>query len=74
MILHHVEIWVPSLTVAESSWGWLLTELGWTLFQDWPGGRSRRSGSTYLVFEESPARRRPVQGAPPTSRNMRGQA
>lgn len=53
--LHHVEFWVPDLASAERSWGWLLGELGWTLFQHWERGRSWRLGATYLVFEESPA-------------------
>lgn len=53
--LHHVEIWVPDLTAARRSWGWLLGELGWTPFQEWPAGRSWRLGPTYLVLEESPA-------------------
>jgi catechol 2,3-dioxygenase-like lactoylglutathione lyase family enzyme len=52
---HHVELWVPSLPRAVESWGWLLTALGWEPFQDWPDGRSWRSGSAYLVVEESPA-------------------
>jgi hypothetical protein len=39
-----------------ASWGWLLGELGYELFQDWPGGQSWRSGPTYIVLEQSPAR------------------
>ena len=54
--LHHVEMWVPNLDRATATWGWLLGELGYDIFQDWPGGRSWRSGSTYIVFEQSPAR------------------
>ena len=53
--LHHVEVWVPDLAAASRSWGWLLGELGWTLHQDWPAGRSWRLGATYIVLEESPA-------------------
>ncbi|MFC5805535.1 VOC family protein [Streptomyces formicae] len=53
--LHHVEIWVPDLDVAITSFGWLLEELGYTLSQSWPDGRSWQLGSTYLVFEQSPA-------------------
>jgi catechol 2,3-dioxygenase-like lactoylglutathione lyase family enzyme len=53
--LHHVEIWVPDLDVAVASLGWLLETLGYTLFQSWDAGRSWRLGSTYLVFEQSPA-------------------
>jgi catechol 2,3-dioxygenase-like lactoylglutathione lyase family enzyme len=53
--LHHVEVWVPDLAGAVTSWGWLLGELGWTPFQDWPAGRSWRHGEVYLVLEQSPA-------------------
>ena len=53
--LHHVELWVPDLARAVRSWGWLLDELGYTPFQQWPAGRSWRLGPTYLVLEQSPA-------------------
>ncbi|WP_188191203.1 VOC family protein [Nonomuraea sp. SYSU D8015] len=52
--LHHVEIWVPDLSRATSSWQWLLEALGYTVFQDWKNGRSWRLGATYLVLEQSP--------------------
>jgi catechol 2,3-dioxygenase-like lactoylglutathione lyase family enzyme len=52
--LHHVELWVPSLDRAVVSWGWLLTQLGYTRYQDWPAGRSWRLGPTYIVVEQSP--------------------
>jgi catechol 2,3-dioxygenase-like lactoylglutathione lyase family enzyme len=54
-VLHHVELWVPDLAGSSGPWGWLLGELGWTVFQDWPGGRSWRYGDVYLVLEQSPA-------------------
>jgi len=54
--LHHIELWVPNLDRADATWGWLLGELGYELFQDWPGGRSWRLGPTYIVLEQSPAR------------------
>jgi catechol 2,3-dioxygenase-like lactoylglutathione lyase family enzyme len=53
--LHHVELWVPDLARACTQWGWLLGELGYTQFQDWPAGRSWRLGASYLVIEQSPA-------------------
>ena len=53
--IHHVELWVPDLGRAIASWGWLLGELGYEEFQDWPDGRSWRSGATYIVVEQSPA-------------------
>jgi catechol 2,3-dioxygenase-like lactoylglutathione lyase family enzyme len=52
---HHVELWVPDLAAAVAEWGWLLGELGWEQFQDWPAGRSWRCGDAYLVVEQSPA-------------------
>jgi catechol 2,3-dioxygenase-like lactoylglutathione lyase family enzyme len=54
--IHHIELWVPDLTRAETSWGWLLDALGYELFQQWPQGRSWRAGGTYIVLEQSPAR------------------
>jgi catechol 2,3-dioxygenase-like lactoylglutathione lyase family enzyme len=54
--LHHVELWVPDLPRALASFGWLLGELGYTSFQDWPGGHSWQLGATYLVVEASPDR------------------
>ncbi len=53
--LHHVELWVPDLECAVRQWGWLLAELGYTPFQDWPDGRSWRLGTMYVVVEQSPA-------------------
>jgi catechol 2,3-dioxygenase-like lactoylglutathione lyase family enzyme len=53
--LHHVELWVPSLSRAEQSWGWLLDALGWAEHQRWPAGVSWILGATYLVIEQSPA-------------------
>jgi catechol 2,3-dioxygenase-like lactoylglutathione lyase family enzyme len=53
--LHHVELWVPDLAGAGGPWGWLLEELGWVRYQDWPNGRSWRHAGTYLVLEQSPA-------------------
>jgi hypothetical protein len=53
--LHHVELWVPDLGRAVTEWGWLLSRLGYTPFQDWEQGRSWSLGSTYLVVEQSPA-------------------
>ncbi|WP_198170596.1 VOC family protein [Actinoplanes awajinensis] len=54
--LHHVELWVPDLAGMRGPWGWLLGELGWTPFQDWPGGLSWKHGNgTYLVLEQSKA-------------------
>jgi len=61
---HHVEIWVADLAAVEASWAWLLGQLGWKLYQDWPEGRSWRIGEAYLVVEQSSAVR------PPASKTM----
>jgi catechol 2,3-dioxygenase-like lactoylglutathione lyase family enzyme len=53
--LHHVELWVPDLARAITQWGWLLGQLGYAPFQDWPDGRSWRLEASYLVIEQSPA-------------------
>jgi len=55
-LIHHLELWVPDLDRAVASWGWLLDELGYEAFGDWPGGRSWRAGQTYIVLEQSPDR------------------
>jgi catechol 2,3-dioxygenase-like lactoylglutathione lyase family enzyme len=55
-MIHHIELWVPDLDRAVASWGWLLDELGYKPFGDWPGGRSWRAGITYIVLEQSPDR------------------
>lgn len=52
--LHHVELWVPDLDRAITSFGWLLEALGHTPFQRWEHGRSWQLGTTYLVVEQSP--------------------
>lgn len=58
-LVHHIEIWVPSLERAVASWGWLLGTLGYAPFQDWTGGRSWKLADTYIVVEESPDRTGP---------------
>jgi catechol 2,3-dioxygenase-like lactoylglutathione lyase family enzyme len=54
-LLHHVELWVPDLSRAERSWGWLLRALGAEPYQRWEHGRSWRRGGSYVVLEQSPA-------------------
>jgi catechol 2,3-dioxygenase-like lactoylglutathione lyase family enzyme len=54
--VHHVEIWVPDLATAMTSWGWVLRRLGWTDGEGWPGGFSWQApDDSYLVIEQSPA-------------------
>jgi hypothetical protein len=53
-LLHHIEIWVTNLHIAERSWGWLPAELGYSPCQAWSHGRSWSLDSTYIVIEQSP--------------------
>lgn len=41
-MLHHVELWVPDIGRAGAEWGWLLEEMGYRPYQEWPAGRSWR--------------------------------
>jgi catechol 2,3-dioxygenase-like lactoylglutathione lyase family enzyme len=53
-LLHHVEINVSDLARSRAFWAWLLGELGYMLYQDWPEGVSWKLGATYLVFVQTP--------------------
>ncbi|KAF2412273.1 glyoxalase [Microbacterium sp. B35-04] len=53
-ILHHVELQLLDLAVTWPAFDWLLGELGYEPFQEWPGGRSWRLGATYLVLAAAP--------------------
>lgn len=54
--LHHVEIYVADLQRSREFWGWLLEELGYTLYHEWPQGFDYILGKTYLVFVQAEAR------------------
>jgi ribosomal protein S18 acetylase RimI-like enzyme/catechol 2,3-dioxygenase-like lactoylglutathione lyase family enzyme len=53
--VHHIELWVADLSPAIERWAWLLGELGYEAFQDWPAGRSWRRNGHYVVLEQSVA-------------------
>ena len=56
VMLHHVEINVLNLESSRMFWGWLLTELGYELYQEWDRGVSWKQGHTYLVFVQTEER------------------
>ena len=58
--LHHVELYVSDLQRSTLFWGWLLEDFGYEPFQEWEGGRSWRSGETYLVFVQVEERFREI--------------
>nr|WP_058304600.1 VOC family protein [Gorillibacterium timonense] len=51
--LHHIEIYVSDLNRSTEFWGWFLTELGYSLYQEWEEGRSWKLDDTYLVFVQA---------------------
>lgn len=46
---------MPNLERAKNEWGWMLTRLGYSPYQNWDQDISWRRGTTYIVAEESPA-------------------
>ncbi|RHB50001.1 VOC family protein [Exiguobacterium sp. AM39-5BH] len=52
-MLHHVELYVSDLHKSLNAWDWLLTEIGYTVYQQWDKGRSYHFGATYLVFVQT---------------------
>ena len=52
-LLHHVELYASDFGVSKSFWGWLLSELGYTVYQDWDGGKSWKKGATYIVLVQA---------------------
>ncbi|MER7116404.1 VOC family protein [Saccharomonospora azurea] len=56
--LHHLELWVDDLDVAEAEWGWLLGQLGYECTDRWRHGQSWTHGSAgYVVLEAGPDRK-----------------
>ena len=54
--VHHFELYVSNLENSIHFWGWLLEELGYSLYQEWPKGKSWKLDSTYLVFVQTEER------------------
>lgn len=52
-ILHHIEIYVSNLAKSKEFWGWLLGELGYSVYQSWNEGISYKLGDSYLVFVQT---------------------
>jgi catechol 2,3-dioxygenase-like lactoylglutathione lyase family enzyme len=52
-MLHHIEIYVSDLKKSTQFWDWLLTELGYEIYQKWDKGISWKFGNTYIVFVQT---------------------
>lgn len=51
--LHHIELYVSNLKKSKEFWGWLLSELGYKVYQEWDSGISYILGKTYLVLVQT---------------------
>jgi catechol 2,3-dioxygenase-like lactoylglutathione lyase family enzyme len=52
-MLHHVEINVSNLENSRDFYQFLLPQLGYELFQQWPKGFSYKKDQTYIVFVQT---------------------
>jgi catechol 2,3-dioxygenase-like lactoylglutathione lyase family enzyme len=52
-MLHHIEINVSNLEKTKMFWGWIMSKLGYEIFQQWESGISWKQGSTYIVFVQT---------------------
>ena len=53
-MLHHVEIYVSNLETSRAFYDFLLTKLGYSLYQEWEDGLSFKKAEQYLVFVQTP--------------------
>lgn len=53
-MLHHVEIYVSNLETSRTFYDFLLTKLGYSLYQEWEEGLSYKKAEQYLVFVQTP--------------------
>lgn len=47
---HHVEIYVSNLSQSRTFYNFLLPELGYSLYKEWPQGFSYKKAEQYIVF------------------------
>ncbi|HEM3633881.1 TPA: bleomycin resistance protein, partial [Streptococcus suis] len=47
-MLHHVEIYVSDLETSRAFYDFLLTKLGYSLYQEWEAGLSYKKAEQYL--------------------------
>ncbi|WP_265455529.1 VOC family protein [Enterococcus sp. HY326] len=52
-MINHVEIYVSNLECSKKFYSFLLSELGYKLFQEWPDGFSYKMGGLYIVFVQA---------------------
>ncbi len=52
-MIHHIELNVSNLKSSTDFWGWILKELGYSIYQEWNQGISWIHGNTYIVFVQT---------------------
>ncbi|MHC5247786.1 VOC family protein [Enterococcus sp. LJL90] len=52
-MINHIEIYVSNLEKSKKFYSFLLSELGYQLFQEWPDGFSYKMDSLYIVFVQA---------------------
>lgn len=52
--IHHLELYTSDLDASTRFWEWLLTDLGYTVKNDWERGRSWLNEPTYVVMVAAP--------------------
>ncbi|MBW8350882.1 VOC family protein [Bacillus sp. IITD106] len=55
-MIHHIELYVSDLKKSIDFWGWLLEEMGYSVYQKWDKGQSWKQGETYIVFVQAEER------------------
>lgn len=55
-MIHHIEIYVSNLEKSTEFWGWLLEDLGYSVYQKWDMGQSWILGDSYIVFVQTEKR------------------
>lgn len=53
-MLHHIETYVSDLKTSREFYDFLLTKLGYSLYQEWEEGVSFKKAEQYLVFVQTP--------------------
>ncbi|WP_022794549.1 VOC family protein [Marinococcus halotolerans] len=51
--IHHIELYVSDLERSTAFWKWLLQDLGYHIYQQWPEGISFKLASSYIVFVQT---------------------
>ena len=50
--MHHIEIYVSNLEKTKEFYSWILSILGFELFQEWKDGFSYKKDEFYIVFTD----------------------